>query len=55
MQKLILKKIGKKTYYSDPLKHALRNIENPKDIWMPNTKRTIGKMLDKVAERDTWI
>jgi hypothetical protein len=50
MPKLILKKIGKKTYYRDPLRRALRNIENPKDVRLPNTRTAIGRMLDKVAE-----
>lgn len=52
MAKLILKKIGKKTYYRDPLRRALRNIENPKDVRLPNTKLAIGRMLDKVAETE---
>ena len=49
---LILKKLGKKTYYHDPLRDAFRNIENPRDVEIPRTRAEISLMLYKVRNED---
>lgn len=54
MTTLKIMKVGNKKYYKDPLKGAYRNIENPKDVRVPNSKASISRMLEKVRDTDEY-
>jgi hypothetical protein len=51
---LKVKKVGKKKYYHDPLKDAWRNMENPKDVQIPNSRLALSRMLFKVRDTIDW-